>query len=231
MTQWRTYVTSICVHSPTHEWDQTKNTRISRFYDFIVVLVWVTGSPLTHMKPCLKSWGLPSKRVWYVLGLLWKLVGHFGSRNYFQSDFLRVWPVTNGVCGKTCALHTRFVTCKGHRRTCLPLRIVCVTHMSCHTHAHVLPHTRFVTGHRRTCLVLSRIHFLPLARHVREVTCVYSKSHESYMCARKTHGSCVCTCQHETHVSRLIIIRYVFWAGQSHVCIFKKSRIVHVRSQ
>jgi len=40
---------------------------------------------------CMKIWGLPWKRVWYVRGLLWKLVEIFGSRNYLMSDFLRPW--------------------------------------------------------------------------------------------------------------------------------------------
>ena len=47
-----------------------------------------TGSPFTHVKTCLKFWGLPRKRVWYVRRLLWKLVDIFGGRNYFKSDFL-----------------------------------------------------------------------------------------------------------------------------------------------
>ena len=34
--------------------------------------------------------GLPWKRVWYVRGLLWKLVRSFDSRNYFQPDLLRL---------------------------------------------------------------------------------------------------------------------------------------------
>ena len=38
-----------------------------------------------------RIWGLPRKRVWYVRGLLWKLVGNFGSRNYLKSNLLRVW--------------------------------------------------------------------------------------------------------------------------------------------
>jgi len=34
---------------------------------------------------------LPWKYVWYVRGLLWKLVGNFGSRNYHKSDLLQPW--------------------------------------------------------------------------------------------------------------------------------------------
>jgi len=34
----------------------------------------VTGTPFTHVKTCLKIWGLPRKRVWYVRGLQWRLV-------------------------------------------------------------------------------------------------------------------------------------------------------------
>jgi len=51
----------------------------------------LTGTPFTHVKPCIRFWGLPQKRVWYVRGLLWKLAGNFGSRNYFKSDLLRLW--------------------------------------------------------------------------------------------------------------------------------------------
>jgi len=52
-------------------------------------ILWVTRTPFIHVKTCLKIWGLPRKCVWYVRGLPWKLVGNFGSRNYFQSDFPR----------------------------------------------------------------------------------------------------------------------------------------------
>jgi len=34
----------------------------------------VTGTLFTHVKTCLKFWGLPRKRVWYVRGLLWNLL-------------------------------------------------------------------------------------------------------------------------------------------------------------
>ena len=54
-------------------------------------LFWMTGTPFTAEQICLKFWGLPWKRVWYVWGLLWNLVGNFGSRNYFKSDLLRPW--------------------------------------------------------------------------------------------------------------------------------------------
>ena len=36
----------------------------------------------------------PWTRVWYVLGLPWKLVRYFGSRNDFKSDLLRLWCVS-----------------------------------------------------------------------------------------------------------------------------------------
>ena len=52
-------------------------------------IFWRTGSPFTHVKSCLKWWGLPWKRVWYVWGLQWKLVVNFGSRDYYKSDLLR----------------------------------------------------------------------------------------------------------------------------------------------
>jgi len=58
--------------------------QISRIYR---KLLEVTGTPFTHVKPCLKFWGLPRKHVWYVRGLLWKLVGCFGSRNHLKSVF------------------------------------------------------------------------------------------------------------------------------------------------
>ena len=54
-------------------------------------LFWVTGTPFIHVKPCLKCWGLPRKRVWHVRGLLWKLVGHFGNRNALKADLLERW--------------------------------------------------------------------------------------------------------------------------------------------
>ena len=41
-------------------------------------LFWVSGTPFTRLKPYLWFWGLPRKRVSYVRGLLWKLVGNFG---------------------------------------------------------------------------------------------------------------------------------------------------------
>jgi len=46
------------------------------------LLNWIKG---------LEFWGLPWNCVWYVRGLLWKLVRYFGSRNDLKSDLLRVW--------------------------------------------------------------------------------------------------------------------------------------------
>jgi hypothetical protein len=40
----------------------------------IIILFRVTGTPFTHVKTCLKFWGLPRKCVWYARGFLWKLV-------------------------------------------------------------------------------------------------------------------------------------------------------------
>jgi len=40
----------------------------------------------------MKIWGFP-KRVWYVRGLQWKLVGNFDSRKYCKSGLLRLWLV------------------------------------------------------------------------------------------------------------------------------------------
>jgi len=51
---------------------------------------WVTETPFTQLKSCLKCWGLPRKDIWYVRGLLWNLVGNFGSRNYLKSDLFRL---------------------------------------------------------------------------------------------------------------------------------------------
>ena len=62
-----------------------------RITQFSLILFWVTGTPFTSKKTCLKFWRFPRKRVWYVRGLLWQLVGNFGSRNYLKSDLLRLW--------------------------------------------------------------------------------------------------------------------------------------------
>ena len=64
-----------------------------RFSDlrFHLEFFWVTGTPFTQVETCSKFWGLPRKRDWYVRGLLWNVVGNFGSRHHFKSDFLRVW--------------------------------------------------------------------------------------------------------------------------------------------
>ena len=59
----------------------------------ISIRVSVMGTPFTHVKPCMKFWGFPKKRVWYVRGLPWKLVGNLGSLNSFKSDLLRLWYV------------------------------------------------------------------------------------------------------------------------------------------
>ena len=79
-----------------HIWQSTIRTRGGECLDlqiiqFSWILFWVTGTPFTHGKTCLKFWGLPRKRVWYVRALLWKLDGNLGSRNYFKSDLLRLW--------------------------------------------------------------------------------------------------------------------------------------------
>jgi len=55
------------------------------------ILFRVTGTPFSQLKPCLKFWGLPRKRVWFARGLLWKLVGNFGSRKHFKSALLCLW--------------------------------------------------------------------------------------------------------------------------------------------
>ena len=51
----------------------------------------MTGTLFTQLNTCLNFWGLPRKRVWNIRGLLRKLVGNFGCRNYFKSDLLRRW--------------------------------------------------------------------------------------------------------------------------------------------
>ena len=56
---------------------------------------WLRGTPFTHMKTCMTIWVLPWKRVWYVRGLPWKLVGNFGIRNYLKSDLLRPWCLSS----------------------------------------------------------------------------------------------------------------------------------------
>jgi len=60
-------------------------------YRFSRCIFWVTGTLFTHVKTCSKFWGLPRKRVWYVWGLLWKLVGNFGSGDDTKYDLLRLW--------------------------------------------------------------------------------------------------------------------------------------------
>jgi len=49
------------------------------------------GDSLYSIEICLKFWGLPRKRVWYVRGLLWKLIGNCSSRNYCKSHLPRPW--------------------------------------------------------------------------------------------------------------------------------------------
>jgi len=58
-------------------------------------IFWVPGTPFTHVKICLKIWGLPWKRVWSVRGFPWKHVWNFGSRNYFKSYLLGLWLYTS----------------------------------------------------------------------------------------------------------------------------------------
>ena len=60
-------------------------------YPVFLDLLRVRVTPFTRLKPLLTFWGLPRKCVWYVWGLLWKLVGNFGSHNYLKSDLLRLW--------------------------------------------------------------------------------------------------------------------------------------------
>jgi len=78
---------------PTHRGDRTLNIWISRFYGVIVNSFEWRGLCLLCVRPFLKSRGLPRKRVWNVRGLLWKLVGNFGSHKYFKHDLLRLWRV------------------------------------------------------------------------------------------------------------------------------------------
>ena len=59
------------------------------------------GDSVCSRETCLKFLGLPRKRVWYVQGLLWKLIGNFGSRNYFRSDFLHLWNTILTVLNDT----------------------------------------------------------------------------------------------------------------------------------
>jgi len=53
-------------------------------------------------EPRMKIWGLPWKRVWYVRGLPWNLVGNFGSRQYFKSELLRLWRRHVALCVYVC---------------------------------------------------------------------------------------------------------------------------------
>jgi len=88
--------------------DQTLDIWISRFSWFSRTLFWVTETLFTHVKPCLKYWGLPRKRVENVRGLPWKLVGKFGSFNHFKADLLRPW-IDSLTC-VTCLIHICDVT-------------------------------------------------------------------------------------------------------------------------
>jgi len=72
------YTTGLWCHSPRRSDLKYLDLKIRRFSRLSFAL---TGTPFIHVKPCLKFWGLPRKRVWYVRGLLWKLVWNFGSRN------------------------------------------------------------------------------------------------------------------------------------------------------
>jgi len=75
---------------------------------FSWILFWVTGT----VKPRLKCLRLPRKRVWYVRGLLWKLVGNFGSRNYFKFDLLRLWCLSLlDILIVICDVSPRHVVC------------------------------------------------------------------------------------------------------------------------
>ena len=90
---------------------------------------------LPQVKPCLKFRGLPRNFFRYVRGLLRKLAGISGSRNYSKSDLLRVWPATRLVhtCLYTCTQHCN-TSCNIHA-TCLVVLLLCIT---CDmTHAHV----------------------------------------------------------------------------------------------
>jgi len=54
-------------------------------------IFWVTGTPFTLVKTCIKIWELPWKRALYVRGLPWKLVEIFGSRSFFKANLLCLW--------------------------------------------------------------------------------------------------------------------------------------------
>jgi len=65
-------------------------------YQFSWQILWVTGTPFTHVKTWLKLWGLPWKHIWYVRGLPWNDFGNVGSRNCFKSI-----SSVCGSCGQT----------------------------------------------------------------------------------------------------------------------------------
>jgi len=73
-----------------HGGDQTSNIWISRSNDCLVKSCEWRGLRLHTWKTCTKFWGLPWKRVWYVQGLQWKLVGNFGSRHGARHALIRV---------------------------------------------------------------------------------------------------------------------------------------------
>jgi len=74
-----------------HEADQPSNIWIFRLSGFPGQDSEWRGLCLLTWKFLWIFWVFPWKRVWYVRGLLWKLVGNGGSHYYFKSDLLRPW--------------------------------------------------------------------------------------------------------------------------------------------
>jgi len=70
----------------------------------------VTGTPFTQVKPCLKFWGLPRIRVWYVRGLIWNLVANLAVV-IIWSLVSSVWLTfewlthTNNTSNESCHAH------------------------------------------------------------------------------------------------------------------------------
>jgi len=99
---WETIYISICIERESISPPLTAEIRLDTFgtrdlSGFPINLLkdgdsaYPTEQLFGILKNCLKFWGLPWKRVWYVLGLPWTLVKYFGSCDYFQSDLLRLW--------------------------------------------------------------------------------------------------------------------------------------------
>ena len=87
--------TRITAKQPTHGEDHTLNILDLQIIQFFWILFWVTGTPVTHVKPCLINpvWDFGDSRETCLIfmGTPAKTCGNLGSRNYFESDLLCLW--------------------------------------------------------------------------------------------------------------------------------------------